>query len=176
MSEAWVELPEGRGHPADRRTTDQRSFVVVDFENLLFGEHETTSHDLLEARARDILTAAHGQRPGDHLLVGCNPRLAFAARAAFPGARLVVGSGADGADKALLRAIDGEVIVRRFGELNIVSGDHIFAELAHRSRARGVPVRVVAPRNGLATRLRLVADVATVLSPPESSNSIAAAA
>ncbi len=150
----------------DRRNDAPRSFVVIDLENLLHGKHRTLDPAAIGAQAAQILAAAHGRRPGDHLLVGCNPHLAFSAKDTFPSARLVVGRGADGADRALLDAIDDAVIDRQFSGLSIVSGDHAFAELAIRTRARGLPVRVVAPRHGLSAALRLAADVTAMISPP----------
>jgi hypothetical protein len=54
--------------------------------------------------------------------------------------RLVLGRGPDGADNALIRAIDPDHVASRFDSVAIASGDHIFATLAWRLRDLGLMV------------------------------------
>jgi len=97
------------------------------------------------------------------LIVGCNPHLAFLANEHFPGAKIVTGKGKDGADQALIDAVDADHAADRYSELCIVSGDHAFGEVAHAARRAGLRVRVVAPHAGLSTALRVYADTTVIL-------------
>lgn len=61
----------------------------------------------------------------------------------------VVGAdGSNGADRALLEAIDPRRVARRYDELVIMSGDHAFADLAHHANGLGLQVHVVTTRRG----------------------------
>jgi len=137
--------------------------VLVDLENVLFGTHESLLSPEVTEQAATILSTAQARRPTDQLVVGCNPRLVFAARAAFPRAQLLTRIGADGADNALIESLDIDRAAERFAELCIVSGDHAFAEIAHLARRAGLAVRVVAPRFGLSGSLRIQANVTVML-------------
>lgn len=152
------------GHARDSL---HRKLVLVDLENLLFGEHEEEDLPILNTRSRQIRDLAQARRDEDQLVIGCNPHLAFAARSAFPRAKIVVGSGPDGADNALLRSFDLSVAQRRFHEVCIVSGDHAFADLAQQVRLGGLGVRIVAPKFGLSDQLRLQATKTILLSTPD---------
>lgn len=160
----------------EQARTPNRKLVVVDLENVLFGEHEQLADTDLESQTKLILDLAQARRLDDQLIVGCNPHLAFAARAAFPRAQLLTRTGADGADRALIEHLDITHVASRYSELCIVSGDHAFAELAHEARANGLTTRVVAPHHGLSTALRLQADVSVRLPKPAGEWSDAAAA
>jgi len=153
----------------DRRADSSRKIVLIDLENMLFGHHTEGGAD----RSAEILELAEARRPNDMLIVGCNPHLAFLANEHFPGAQIVTGKGKDGADQALIEAIDATHAAGRYSELCIVSGDHAFCEIAHSARKVGLSVRVVAPHAGLSTALRVYADTAVVLpedTPDEPSN------
>lgn len=154
-------MDEGNG---DRRNSGSRKMVLIDLENMLFGNHEDAHRT---DRSAEILELAQARRPGDMLVVGCNPNLAFLAHEHFPGAQIVTGKGKDGADRALAAAIDAEHAATRYSELCIVSGDHAFIEVAHAARKAGLRIRVVAPHAGLSTALRVYADTAVVLPEPE---------
>lgn len=146
--------------------TPNRKLVVVDLENVLFGVHAQLVGADLRSQTQLILDLAQARRLDDQLIVGCNPHLAFAAKAAFPRAQLLTRTGADGADRALIEHLDIAHVADRYQELCIVSGDHAFAELAHEARSNGLTTRVVAPHHGLSTALRLQADVAVRLPRP----------
>lgn len=144
----------------DRRTDSApRKIVIVDLENMMFGNHVDPSQD----RSVEILELAQARRPTDMVIVGCNPRLAFSAKDHFPQARIVTGHGKDGADRVLIETLDLDHAADRFDELCIVSGDHAFADVAHAARRAGLQIRVVAPRFGLSTALRVYADTAVLL-------------
>ncbi len=152
----------------DRRAHSSRKIVLIDLENMLFGTHTDGNRT---DRSTEILELAQARRPNDMLIVGCNPHLAFLANEHFPGAKIVTGKGKDGADQALIDAIDASHAAGRYSELCIVSGDHAFCEIAHAARKVGLTVRVVAPHAGLSTALRVYADTAVILpeGPDESS-------
>lgn len=143
---------------SEKRRERTRKIVLIDLENMLFGDHH--AHDgSLDISTETILALAEARRPTDHLIVGCNPQLAFQARELFPAASIVTGRGKDGADRALLESLDLGHAAERFDELCIVSGDHAFTGLARKSRLEGMAVRVVAPHAGLSTALRLQANL-----------------
>lgn len=160
----------------EQARTPNRKLVVVDLENVLFGVHEQLIGADLREQTAQILDLAQARRADDQLIVGCNPHLAFAARAAFPRAQLLTRKGADGADQALIDHLDVAHIAARYNELCIVSGDHAFADLAHEARWNGLTTRVVAPHLGLSAALRLQADVAVRLPKPAGGWSDATAA
>lgn len=156
---------------AERREDRSRKIVLIDLENMMFGQHAS---DLRTDRSAEILELAQARRPGDMLVVGCNPRLAFLAQEYFPGAQIVTGKGKNGADQALAQAIDTDHAADRYSELCIVSGDHAFGEIAAAARRAGLQVRVVAPHAGLSLALRVYADTAVVLPEPVDSDELAA--
>jgi len=151
--------------PNDNRGSRSRKIVLIDIENMLFGNHRDAEIERSD-RGGQILDLAESRRRTDHLIVGCNPQLAFVAKELFPNARIVTGRGKDGADRALVATIEPSHAALRFSELCIVSGDHAFTELAREARIAGLSVRVVAPHAGLSTALRLQANTSILL--PES--------
>lgn len=154
--------PKDSAGGGEQRSDRSRKIVLIDLENMLFGTHHSTDasdHD----SSQQILSLAEARRPTDHLIVGCNPHLAFLAKDLFPTASIVTGKGKDGADLALVESLDLEHAAARFDELCIVSGDHAFTMLAQQSRRAGLTVRVVAPHAGLSTALRLQANTSIFL-------------
>lgn len=131
-----------------------RSLHLVDIENLVGYRHLTL--EAAAATAEHYRTAAD-LRPGDLTVVAASHHNGFAARAAFPGATVRWRSGRDGADLALLDALD-EFDLGRFDRLVIGSGDGIFAEHAERCRQLGLTIAVVARPNSVAARLAAVTD------------------
>ena len=127
-----------------------RALVLLDIENL--AGDPFVSADVARAVVDRTLRSA-GVRAGDHVIIGCNPRLGIAAGAACPGARLVVGRGPDGADQALLATSDADDVARRYDRVVIRSGDHAFAPLARALRRRGVPVTVISRRGAISHHL-----------------------
>ena len=104
-------------------------------------------------------------------MVGASRRVGRKYRATLTGSNVkwVIGADApDGADRALLGAIDLYRVARDFDELVIVSGDHAFASLARRAKRFGLSVQVVTTehqdqRSMLSRELAAAADVHTLV-------------
>lgn len=156
--------PAGTSAPTTMRTSrvvahrrpqvgDQRTFHLVDMENLVGGAVSTRS---VAGAWTEYVTAA-GVREGDQVVVGVARRHAATTFFALPtGIRRLVGSdGPDGADRALLEAVDVGLVAERFERVVIGSGDHAFTDLAAELLQRGISmVEVVgkgSPARGLTT-------------------------
>jgi hypothetical protein len=117
-----------------------RTLHLIDVENLVGGV--AAGHDAvgpaLEAYRRTITIG-----PEDHVVLGTGTELAFAAKAAWPGALLRIGKGLDGADRALLSVLDPAFIASHYHRLVVASGDHAFAPMVADLRARRMAVVVV---------------------------------
>ena len=104
-------------------------------------------------------------------MVGASRSVVRKYRRAIHGAnvRWIVGADApDGADRALLAAIDLRRVARDYDELVIVSGDHAFADLARRAKMLGLTVQVVTAqhpeqRSMLSRELAAAADTRTLV-------------
>lgn len=124
--------------------TRKRRYVLFDVENLTYGAKATLEE--VAALWNILKRDAPGIAPHDHVVVGAARPVVRRYRAAVhgPNVKWVVGADApDGADHALLSAIDLHRVSREFDELVIMSGDHGFAELARRARLHGLTVQVV---------------------------------
>lgn len=149
--------------------TRKRRYFLVDIENPTRGAKATCEE---VAAFWDILKRqAPGIAPHDHVVVGAGRGVAQRYRTGItgPNVRWVTGANApDGADRALLGAIDLYRVARHFDELVIVSGDHAFADLAHRAKTFGLSVQVVTAetpqgRPMLSRELAAAADVHTLI-------------
>ncbi|AMM31535.1 hypothetical protein SA2016_0847 [Sinomonas atrocyanea] len=122
----------------------KKRYVLADIENPTRGARAScrqvaTFWDLIKKQAPGIA-------PHDHVVVGASRSVARRYRRVISGENVkwVVGADApDGADHALLAAIDLRRVARDFDELVIISGDHAFADLARRAKALGLTVHVV---------------------------------
>lgn len=102
----------------------------------------------------------------DLVVVGCCHRLLSTAAYGFNGARFVVASGRDGADRALLSVCDeAGGIGHRFDGIVIGSGDHIFTDLALNARRSSLGVEVVSRYGHISTVLRSLADRVRFIDP-----------
>jgi hypothetical protein len=133
-----------------------RTLHLVDIENLCGGPFATLEQ--LEPSV-DAYRRAVAVRPGDHVVIACNRGLLLEAGLAWPGARLRVGNGPDGADLALLDAAVPDYVASRYDRVVIGSGDGIFADRAHELRSAGLVVAVVSRRESLSARLADVAQL-----------------
>lgn len=128
-----------------------RSLHLVDVENLMGGP------ELGGAALREALAGYRTSAPvsdGDHVIIGANPQLGLSAKTAWPGARLVVRGGPDGADIALLEAVrEVEFIAARYDQIVVGSGDGVFEVVVREFRSRGLAVGVVSLRRGLSYTL-----------------------
>lgn len=145
-------------------TASTRRYVLVDIENLTQGGKSTR-----EEAAR-IWGTLHGELLGitdrDHVVVGAALGVHRKYRSVVQGlsTKWVLGAaGPDGADRALLTAIDIVRVARNYDELVIASGDHAFVALAAHATQLGLSVHVVHVENsGQRTSLaRDLAEVAT---------------
>ncbi len=127
--------------------------MVVDLENLCGGS------DHVEANAGRAYKALSTIIPMDraqvvvgvgvHAFTTC-PYLGFQ----WPGSRIVVGRGIDGADQRLVEDLIDEPQAARSSTVVIASGDKYFADAARSLRSRGVHVVVVARQFSLASSLK----------------------
>ena len=136
--------------------------ILVDIENLTGGRSTRE-----EARKLwRILSAELDFTANDRVVVGGNRHTARKLSTAITGPNVgwVVGAmGADGADRALLAAVNLFQIAKSHDELVIMSGDHAFANLASLASKHGVPVHVVGQRGNLSRRLQAAATRVTHL-------------
>lgn len=159
--------------PVDSFTVSQssskRRYVLVDIENLTCGAKAAIGE--VAALWQVLKLQAPTITPFDHVVVGASRMVVRKYRAAIhgPNIRWVVGADAtDGADRALLAAIDLRRVARDYDELVIVSGDHAFADLARKAKLAGLSVQVVTAehprqRSMLARELAAAADTHTLV-------------
>lgn len=134
-----------------RHGTPGRTLHLIDIENLVRGSGATPA-EVAEALAGYRATVAVG--PGDHVVIASGRRLLMAAGLAWPGARLLLGAGSDGADLALLDASLPAAVAAAYDRVVIGSGDGIFAARAAELRCAGLMVAVVSLGQSLAIDLR----------------------
>ncbi len=131
-----------------------RTLHLLDVENLAGG---TAAGPDAIAPSFAAYRATVRVAPGDHVVLGTGPTFACAAGAAWPGARLRVGHGLDGADLALLDDVDTAFAASHYDRVVIGSGDHLFCPLASALRAHGLAVIVVARDGSVSRDLRRLA-------------------
>lgn len=163
----------GADHPVAAFTASlasrPRRYFLVDIENPTRGAKATRTE---VARFWNVLKQqAPGTAPHDHVVVGASRMVVRKYRSAIHGTNVkwVVGADApDGADAALLAAIDLRRVAQDYDELVIVSGDHAFADLARRAKAAGLAVQVITAqhpeqRSMLARELSVAAHTHTTI-------------
>jgi hypothetical protein len=136
----------------DRRP--QRVLHLIDIENLVGEPRPSRSavHETKAAYEEHVLVGEH-----DLTVVACNHGAAIAVGLAYPGCRLVLRSGRDGADLALIDVLDHENVSSRFDAVALGSGDGIFSAAIAALAQSGVTSIVVARPEALSRRLRLAA-------------------
>lgn len=141
-----------------------RTLHLIDLENLV-GRSQGSERMVAETLATYRCTIA--PRAGDHVVIASGRGLMMAAGTAWPGARLCLGRGIDGADLALLDvARPVTSVATAYDRVVIGSGDGIFAPLAAELRRAGVVVCVVSRRESLSSDLRGAAALVRPLGPP----------
>ncbi|WP_253919940.1 NYN domain-containing protein [Dietzia psychralcaliphila] len=108
-------------------------------------------------------TLSIGER--EQVIVGVDKAGAINTGPVWSSARIVVGSGADGADHALLDVLSDENIAGRFDEVILVSGDGIFTDAVAALGSHDVKVTVVAHQSQLAKRLQMAASHTVTFTP-----------
>jgi hypothetical protein len=127
---------------------------LVDIENLT-GTPSPTCKEVETTKAA-LRQVVPGFDDAQHI-VACSHHAAPTVAFAFGCARHLWRSGLDGADLALLDALENERVDERFSRVTICSGDGIFAASAGWLACADVDVRVVSLPGHLSARLRLAA-------------------
>lgn len=150
-----------------RNAQRRRTLMVLDAENLI-GPSLACPEAVAHRLAADLVAAADLMAE-DQIVVGSDSSIGYPLGCAFPGRRLVVGRGKDGADNALLATIgSAHFIVERFGRVVIASGDgRAFTSLARQLRHAGVDVWVISRPRSLSSALAREAAVVLPYPTPE---------
>lgn len=143
-----------------------RTFHIVGIENIAWD----APRSLDTQRCRDCWQAyreAVALQPEDGVLLGCCRATALCVGLGIPtGRQFVVGhNGPDGADQAILAAVDLDHIARRYQRVVIASGDAAFTWVAQALRERGLLVyNVTGTHASQSRRLREACHVSSHLS------------
>lgn len=134
-------------------SAQNRTLHLVDIENLL-GTPRPCESSVMEGL--DLYGELVDVSGPNQMIVACNHGAAQAVGCCLgEGPRLLLRSGPDGADHALIDVLDHENVQHRFASLVLASGDGIFAEHVAALTSLGIPVTVVARRGSLNPRLEL---------------------
>lgn len=133
-----------------------RSCHLIDIENQMGGT--SASVEDIQRWWKIYRDEAVGIRPGDQVIVGTSHFAAKTVWFALPmaGIQRRVKSGPDGAETAILEALDIDHLSRSFDRLVIASADHFFTDTAYKARALGMEVHLVIGR-GAPSRALLAA-------------------
>lgn len=143
------------------RNTLDRTHFYIDIENLI-GCGRVSRTQLIAARTQFEQIAA--LQVGDLVTVGCDAANALEVGLVFRGARIVWGYGRDGADLALLDAMQDDCeSAQPSRRLTLGSGDHIFAPLLSLVASQGFNTRVIGIEGHTSARLRIAAQQTTLL-------------
>lgn len=145
-----------------KRPLNGRRLVLVDLENVLGGALMTIEQ---ASCARRYISDALCLKSTEQVIVGIGPTALLAAGVCWPGSRIVMGHGRDGADLALLDVLSTERVEERFDEVVLVSGDGIFSEAIAALGAYGIDVTVVSLAGSCSKRLRMAASSTLFIEP-----------
>jgi NYN domain len=140
--------------PQKKRSLRGRRLVVVNIENMVGGAVLTIEQAVGAHLALKEVAALNGS---EHVVIGTSHVGVVSTGLGWRGPRLVVRSGENGADLALLEVLMEERVEERFDEVVLVSGDGIFTEVVAALGAAGVDVTVVAHPGRCSRRLRSAA-------------------
>lgn len=133
-----------------KKIHEGQSLIMVDIENQV-GASELTAESVIEVRtALDLLEGANLMH-----VVACSHHNAKAVMFNWPKARIILKSGKDGADLALIEVATDERVGKRFDRVVIASGDGIFASVAKDLSNEGVQVCIVCGRGALSKNLKI---------------------
>lgn len=150
--------------PSKKRALRGRRLVVVDLENVVGGAVMRVEQAV---RARLCISKVIGLAPDEQVVIGTSHAGLLSSGLGWPTARLVVRSGRNGADLALLEVLQEERIADRFDEVALVSGDGIFTDTVAALARAGVFVTAVSRPEGCSRRLRMAAARSVVLDTPD---------
>jgi len=139
-----------------------RKVHLVDVDNLTRGPTQDLA---VHQQVRRWYDTASQRQVGDLCFVAMSHYSAFPTSQVWAGAKLYWRSGPDGADHALINAID-EIQLSGLRRVCLGSGDTIFRYALWTVRESGIPVTVVCPECSLSTGLTSVADDLLVLPTP----------
>ena len=131
-----------------------RAFHLIDAENLA----GAAPMQALDTRIGDLYRSVVHPQSEDLFGVAADRTRLIDLATAFPGVQTLIGHGPNGADNALIDAIDWDLLVRRFDTIYIGSGDHWFTGLAHHAHLLGLKVVVVSRAVALSRMLESRAD------------------
>ena len=130
--------------------------VYVDLENACGGSHAVCdNHESIRQMVlglKDQFAAQVTYSVGRTALLSC-PTLPWD----WSFGRFILGRGIDGADLALIGAIENEPFEENIDSLILVSGDHIFADPIKQLEEFGISTTVISLRDALSSQLRKVA-------------------
>jgi len=125
-----------------------RVICLVDIENC------AGSGELTPQQAEAVRLAISRAAPAAVMkVVACSHHNAVPTLFSFTDARVLLRSGPDGADLALLDVLEHEQVPSRFGKVIIASGDGIFAKASRRLLSCGVQVEVLSAPDRLSGEL-----------------------
>jgi hypothetical protein len=163
-------VPEPRNE--GRRRFPSRTLHLIDIENL-------AGSPVPEAALVRHLWDVYAERVGigamDQIVVACSHKAFKSVGHCWPGARYLVRSGPDGADRELLDVLYHENVASRFRHVAIASGDGIFVWPARDLSKFGCSVTVVSRWSGLSARLAAAAERVIFLDKPGGTPAAAAA-
>ena len=133
---------------------ESRKLFIIDIENYC-GKPVLTEQDI--SAAREGIAKEFGLAPSDLVVIGTSHTSnLMSAGFAWRGARQVIMHGHNGADEALLKAVE-EYRIESFAEVYIMSGDGIFADLVSRLANSGIAVTVASVQRCLSRKLSAAA-------------------
>jgi hypothetical protein len=132
---------------------ESRTLTYVDLENACGGSAHVAH------RHGRVLHAIQGLSDGRPMMIvySTGVRAANACKDLYwkwGGCRFLLGRGLNGADNALIEALENEPCAFRSDRVILVSGDHAFTPSVKRLRERGIHVTVVSPPSSLSSELR----------------------
>ena len=131
-----------------------RAFHLIDAENLA----GAAPLQALDTRIGDHYRSVVNPHHTDLFEVAADGSRLIELALAFPGAQTLIGRGPNGADDALVDALDWGLLTRRFDTLYIGSGAHWFTGVAHHAHLLGLKVVVVSRAIALSRMLVSRAD------------------
>jgi len=132
-----------------KKTHECETDQLIDIENVV-GASELTAANVIEVKnAMDLMEGANVMQ-----VVACSHHNAEAVMFNWPKARIILKSGKDGADLALIKVATDEDIAKRFNRVVIASGDGIFTTIAKELSEQGVEVSIVCGRGALSKNLK----------------------
>ncbi len=157
-------------HPRWERR--QRTLHIIDIENLVGEEHALGDADTFQRVLVDY-TEASGMRDDDPVMVGCHPGLVFVAQETLgQRGQIFARRGENGADLALLGAIDPPFIASRFHLVCLGSGDGIFTPVVFELIELGVLVTVIGRRDHTSGALSAAADRCVLIEPRDADETL----